>query len=573
MDNKAIALVLGQIADLLEIKGDNAFKIRAYRSAADVVATWPDAVARMDAQQLRAIPGVGKDLATRIRELAETGASPYHQELLAQFPPTILDLLRLQGVGPKTVAMLYSTLNISTLEGLSAAAREGRLRGLKGMGAKKEAQILKSIEERAKDEGRHLLPETAASAADVVQYLEGHAPDVEFIPVGSLRRGCETCGDIDILAVGGDERLMDTFVAHPRVERVLGRGSTKSSVKLSGSYQADLRLVPRQSRGAAMQYFTGSKAHNIVVRDRAIQRGFKLNEYGLFRSDNDERVAGETEEGIYQALGMAWVEPELREHRGEIEAAVAGSLPKLVTVGDLRGDLHMHTTATDGKDDLETMAAAAHRLGHQYIAITDHSQALAMANGLDERRALEHAARVRALNGRFEGLTLLAGIECDILHDGRLDLADDCLAQLDLVVASVHSHFTQDQPQMTDRILRALECPWVDVLGHPTGRRLLKREPAAMDMSAIVTAAAERGVAMEINCQPERLDLSDTHARLARERGVSLIISTDAHSVTALDRLRWGVQMARRAWVRAEDVLNTRSFADFRASLRRHRRR
>ena len=573
MDNKAVALVLGQIADLLEIKGDNAFKIRAYRSAADVVATWPDAVARMDAQQLRAIPGVGKDLATRIRELAETGASPYHQELLAQFPPTILDLLRLQGVGPKTVAMLHSTLNISTLEGLSAAARDGRLRGLKGMGAKKEAQILKSIEERAKDEGRHLLTETAATAADVVSYMRGHAPDVEFIPVGSLRRGCETCGDIDILAVGGDEQLMDTFVAHPRVERVLGRGSTKSSVTLSGSYQADLRLVPRESRGAAMQYFTGSKAHNIVVRDRAIQRGFKLNEYGLFRSDNNERVAGETEDGIYQALGMAWVEPELREHRGEIEAAVAGSLPKLVTVGDLRGDLHMHTTATDGKDDLETMAAAAHRLGHQYIAITDHSQALAMANGLDERRALEHAARVRALNGRFEGLTLLAGIECDILHDGRLDLADDCLAQLDLVVASVHSHFTQDQPQMTDRILRALECPWVDVLGHPTGRRLLKREPAAMDMSAIVAAAAERGVAMEINCQPERLDLSDAHARLARERGVSLIISTDAHSVTALDRLRWGVKMARRAWVRAEDVLNTRSFAGFRASLRRHRRR
>ncbi len=355
--------------------------------------------------------------------------------------------------------MLYSTLNISTLDGLAAAAREGRLRSLKGMGAKKEAQILKSIEERAKDEGRHLLAETAATAAEIVDYLKGQAPDVEFIPVGSLRRGCETCGDIDIVAVGGDERLMDAFIAHPRVERVLGRGPTKSSVKLSGSYQADLRLVPPESRGAAMQYFTGSKAHNIVVRDRAMQRGFKLNEYGLFRSDTDEKVAGETEEGIYQALGMAWVEPELREHRGEIEAAVAGSLPRLVTVADLRGDLHMHTTATDGRDDLETMAAAAHRLGHQYIAITDHSQALAMANGLDERRALEHAARVRALNGRFEGLTLLAGIECDILPDGRLDLADDCLAQLDLVVASVHSHFTQDQPQMTDRILRALDCP------------------------------------------------------------------------------------------------------------------
>jgi DNA polymerase (family 10) len=573
VDNRSIAQVLAQIADLLEIRGDNAFKIRAYRSAAEVVATWPDAVARMDAQQLRTIPGVGKDLAARIRELADTGASPYHRELLAQFPPTILDLLRLQGVGPKTVAMLYSTLNIATIDDLAEAARQGRLRSLKGMGAKKEAQILKSIEERQRDEGRHLLTETAATAADVVQYLRSHAPDVELIPVGSLRRGCETCGDIDILAVGGDERLMEAFIAHPRVERILGQGATKSSVKLAGSYQADLRLVPRDSRGAAMQYFTGSKAHNIVIRDRAIQRGFKLNEYGLFRSDTDEKVAGETEEGLYQALGMAWVEPELREHRGEIEAAVAGTLPTLVAVGDLQGDLHMHTTATDGKDDLESMAAAAHRLGHSYIAITDHSQALAMANGLDERRALEHAARVRALNGRYEGLTLLAGIECDILADGRLDLADDCLAQLDLVVASVHSHFAQDQQEMTDRILRALENPWVDVLGHPTGRRLLKREPAKMDMSAVVAAAAERGVAMEINCQPERLDLGDTHARLARERGVPLVISTDAHSVAALDRLRWGVLMARRAWVRPEDVLNTRPVDDFRSRLRRHRRK
>jgi DNA polymerase (family X) len=573
VDNTSIAQILGQIADLLEIRGDNAFKIRAYRSAADVVKTWPDAVAGMKEQELRAIPGVGKDLAARIRELADTGASPYHQELLAQFPPTILELLRLQGVGPKTVAMLYSTLNIATLDDLAAAARQGRLRSLKGMGAKKEAQILKSIEERAKDDGRHLLPETAATAAELVSYLQAQAPDVEFVPVGSLRRGCETCGDIDIVAVGGDERLMDVFIAHPRVERVLGRGPTKSSVKLSGSYQADLRLVPRESRGAAMQYFTGSKAHNIVVRDRAIQRGFKLNEYGLFRTDDDQKVAGETEEGIYEQLGMAWVEPELREHRGEIEAAVAGTLPRLVTVSDLRGDLHMHTTATDGRDDLETMAAAAHRLGHQYIAITDHSQALAMANGLDERRALEHAARVRALNGRFEGLTLLAGIECDILHDGRLDLAEDCLAQLDLVIASVHSQFSQDQPQMTDRILRALECPWVDVLGHPTGRRLLKREPARIDMSAVVAAAIERGVALEINCQPERLDLNDSHARLARERGVPLVISTDAHSVTALDRLQWGVKMARRAWVRAEDVLNTRGLEEFRGRLRRHRKK
>jgi DNA polymerase (family 10) len=366
---------------------------------------------------------------------------------------------------------------------------------------------------------------------------------------------------------------MDVFSAHPRVERVLGHGDTKSSVRLTGGYQADLRLVPRESRGAAMQYFTGSKAHNIAVRDRAVQQGFKLNEYGLFRSDDDTKIAGETEEGIYQALGLAWVAPELRELRGEIEAAAAGSLPALVSVSDLRGDLHMHSTATDGRDEIAAMAAEAGRLGHQYIAITDHSKALAMANGLDERRALEHAARVRALNGRFEGLTVLAGIECDILADGSLDLADDCLAQLDIVIASVHSQFSQDQPQMTDRVLRALECPWVDVLGHPTGRLLLKREPLRLDMSAVIASAARHGVALEINCQPDRLDLSDAHARLALEHKVPLVISTDAHATTALLRLQWGVLMARRAWARATDILNTLPLDALRARLRRNRSR
>lgn len=321
-----------------------------------------------------------------------------------------------------------------------------------------------------------------------------------------------------------------------------------------------------------MQYFTGSKAHNIVLRDRAVQQGFKLNEYGLFRSEDDSRVAGDTEEGIYQTLGLPWIAPELRENRGEIDAALAGSLPALVTMADLRGDLHMHTTATDGRDDLAAMAAAAHRLGHQYIAVTDHSKALAMANGLDERRALEHAARIRALNGRYDGLTLLAGIECDILSDGSLDLADDCLAQLDIVVASVHSHFSQDPQQITDRVLRALECPWVDVIGHPTGRLLLKRDPLRLDMTAVITTAAERGVALEINCLPDRLDLNDAHARAARERGIPLLISSDAHSVGALAALRWGILVARRAWAGAGDVLNTMPVDGLRARLRRNRR-
>jgi DNA polymerase (family 10) len=403
--------------------------------------------------------------------------------------------------------------------------------------------------------------------------LRDRALDVDFVPVGSLRRGCETCGDLDILAIGGNPGLMDVFIAYNGVDRVLGHGDTKSSVRLRGGHQADLRLVPDESRGAAMQYFTGSKAHNIVLRDRAIQRGCKLNEYGLYRTADESRVAGETEKGIYEALGMDWVEPELRENRGEIEAALEHRLPRLVSAGDILGDLHMHTTATDGRDDLESMAAGAHRLGHRYIAITDHSRALAMANGLDEHRTLEHARRVRALNGRFDGLTLLAGIECDILADGRLDLADDCLAELDLVVASVHSHFSQDAGQMTDRVLRALESPWVDVLGHPTGRLLLKREPLRLDVDQVISSAARLGVALEINCQVDRLDLNDVYARLAHERGARLVISSDAHSVAALGNLRWGVHTARRAWATSNVVLNTRSVDELRTLLRRHKPR
>ena len=573
MDNQQIARVFAEISDLLEIKGENAFRVRAYRTAADTIAAWGDSVERLDDKQVRELPGIGKDLANKIRELSETGTCAYHQELLQEFPPTILDLLRLQGVGPKTVALLYSSLNIRSVDELAEAARSGRLRDLKGMGAKKEALILKAVEERQKDAGRHLLPDTASVSAELVSYLRERAPDVDFVPVGSLRRGCETCGDIDILAIGGDVALMDIFIGHPKVERVLGQGDTKSSVRLQGGYQADLRLVPTESRGAALQYFTGSKAHNIALRDRAIHAGLKLNEYGIFRVEGDVRVAGDTEQGVYDALGLQWVEPELRENRGEIEAALERRLPRLVSASDLRGDLHMHTTATDGRDEIASMAAAAQRLGHSYIAVTDHSKALAMANGLDEHRALEHASRVRAFNGQFEGLTLLAGIECDILPDGRLDLADDCLAQLDIVVASVHSHFSQDEALMTDRVLKALECPWVDVLGHPTGRLLLKREPVRLDMEAVTAAAARHGVALEMNCQVDRLDLGDSHARLARERGVRLVISTDAHSVTALGNLRWGVHMARRAWATPDDVLNTRSLDDLRPMLRRNRNR
>jgi DNA polymerase (family 10) len=570
VDNLALARIFTEVGDLLEIKGENPFKIRAYRNASDTIATAGVTVTELDEAGLLAIAGIGKDLAKKIREAAETGRVQFHQDLLAEFPPTILDLLGLQGVGPKTVRQLYAELGIRTLDDLEAAARDGRLTALRGMGPKKQALILKAVDERRKHAGRHLLADAADVAAALVGYLREQAPHVEFIPVGSLRRGCETCGDLDVLAIGGGPGLMDVFTGYRLVERVLGQGDTKSSVLLRGGVQADLRLVPAGSRGAAMQYFTGSKAHNIALRDRALQRGWKLNEYGLFDADG-ATLAGDTEEGVYEALGLAWVPPELRENRGEIDAAAAGALPRLVTREDLRGDLHMHTTATDGRDDIESMALAARDAGFEYIAITDHSQALAMANGLDEARAVEHAARIREVGRRLDGITLLAGIECDIRLDGTLDLADDCLAQLDYVVASIHSGFNQDRDALTARVLRAMECPWVDTIGHPTGRLLLRREPLPFDVEAVVAAAARHGVALEINCQVDRLDLGDVHARLARERGVRLVIASDAHSQAGFGVLRWGVQIARRAWAGSADVLNTQPLDALRSSLRRHR--
>jgi len=440
------------------------------------------------------------------------------------------------------------------------------------MGAKKEALILRAIDERRRYAGRHLTAEVAGVAGRIVAALSSAQPAAEFVPVGSLRRRAETCGDLDILAVDADTAVMATFVALPQVARVLGHGETKSSVLLDSGLQADLRLVTRAQKGAALQYFTGSKAHNIALRDRALSQGLRLNEYGLTRLADGAVIAGAEEDAIYAALGLAWVPPELREHRGEIDAAARGALPALITRADLRGDLHSHTSVTDGKEDIATMAAAARDRGHEYLAVTDHSQALAMANGLDERRALAHAAAIRALDARLDGITLLAGIECDIRADGSLDLHHDCLAALDLVVASVHSGFSLEPAQMTDRLLAAIECPWVDVIGHPTGRLLLRREPLRFDLEAVLAAAARAGVALEINCQIDRLDVNDTVARAARDRGIPLVISSDAHTIAELDALDWGIGVARRAWLTAGDVLNTRPLAELRTRLRRHRR-
>ena len=573
MENLAIARLLAEIGDLLEIKNDNPFKIRAYRNASETIAHSAERIADLSDAQRLAIPGIGKDLNAKISELLATGTMAYHQALLQEFPPTILDLLHLQGVGPKTVALLYRELGIRTLDDLEGAAREGRLRSLKGMGAKKEAYILKALEERARVSGRRLLAEAHDAAGTLVSALRDHSSTADIAIVGSLRRGCETCGDLDILAAGAPPSIMEAFTGYKLVERILARGETKSSVLLWGGFQADLRLVPSDSLGAAMQYFTGSKPHNIALRDRAIRRGFKLNEYGLFRNDTGDKVAGRTEEEVYRALELELVPPELRENRGEIEAAERGELPRLVSRADLSGDLHMHTTATDGRADAETMAVAAKAAGLSYIAITDHTRSLALANGLDEAAALAHARQIRALNARLEGITLLAGIECDIRPDGTMDLAHDCLAELDIVIASVHSAFNQEEAQMTDRILRAIECPWVDVIGHPTGRLILKREGYRINFDRVVAAAAAAGVALEINSQIDRLDLDEHHARLARDRGVKLVLSSDAHSPAALGGIRWGVTTARRAWLTPADVLNTLPLGELRASLRRARGR
>ncbi len=570
LDNRAVARVLTEIADLLELKGENPFKIRAYRNGADVVAHAAEAALGLDEAGLRAWTGIGKDLATRIRDIAATGTCEIRQELLKEFPETLLEVLRLQGVGPKTVALLYRELHVKSLDDLSQAAKAGRVRGIKGMGAKKEDLILKAIEERQRHAGRHLLAKATEVADALVAYLASHAPAATIVTVGSVRRGAETSGDLDLLATGAEASLADAFVTYPTVERVLGHGPTKASVLLRGGYQADLRIVLPEQRGAAMQYFTGSKAHNIALRDRALARGWKLNEYGLFDA-HDQAIAGANEAGIYEALDLAWIPPELRENRGELAAAEGATLPVLVTPADLKGDVHMHTTESDGRESLESMVAASQARGLQYIAITDHTQSLAMTNGLDEERTYAAARHIRAYSATLTGFTVLAGIECDILADGTLDLADDCLASLDLVVASVHSAMQQDEAEMTMRVIKAIEHPSVDIIGHLTGRMLLRREPSRVNVEKVIDAAAANGVAIEINSQPYRLDLSDSHARLARDRGVKIVVNSDAHEIAALGYTRWGVLTARRAWLSPADVLNTLPVAQFRKALRRDR--
>ncbi len=573
LENKEIARLLWETADLMEIAGEDSFRIRSYRNGATAVEGYPERVFDIlhdPERKITDIPGIGKGLAVAVQEICERQSCDRRDALLQKFPPTALEFLKIQGLGPKGIALIFEHYRISTIDELERLCHEEKLRVLPRMGAKLEEKVLRSIVQYRQRTGRYLLNYVEAIATELIDTLK-QVKGVEAVtPAGSFRRGRETVGDLDLLVTGPDATAaLDVFVKFPRVDEVLGHGENKASAKVGHQgLQVDVRALPPESFGAAMQYFTGSKDHNVSVRTRAVKMGLKLSEYGLFRQADDSRVAGETEEGVYRALGLAWIPPELRENCGEIEAAAEGRLPGLVELKDIRGDIHMHTTETDGRASLEEMAEAARARGYEYIAITDHSKALAMANGLDEARAVAFAKHVRHINRDGLGIRIFSGLECDILKDGALDLANDALAELDVVIGSVHSHMNMESAEMTDRLLRALECPHLRVLGHPTGRLLLQRDPFPFDFERVVAEAVKRGVWLEINASPERLDLHGALIRSAKAKGARFTISTDAHHPKHLASMRYGVVTARRGWLGPGDILNTLPAGPFAEALR-----
>lgn len=568
--NADIAAIFNDIADLLEIEVANPFRVRAYRNAARLLQTLAEDAGGMLArgEDLTRLPGIGKDLAAKIREIVETGRCRALEQLRRDLPPTLAELLHLPGIGPKRVHALYHELDIQTPAQLYRAARDGRLRELPGFGEKTELKLLDALEAHLTTTRRFKL----ATARQYAEPLRDHlatTPGVgEAVIAGSYRRRRDTVGDLDILVTTDDAAaVMARFRDYDELDRVQSMGTTRASVLLRCGLQVDLRVVARGSLGAALHYFTGGKAHNIAMRALARERGLKVNEYGVFQGTR--RIAGDTEESVFRALGLAWIPPELRENQGEIQAAAAGTLPNLVTLADLRGDLHAHTTATDGHAGLAAMAAAARAHGLEYLAITEHSRRLTMAHGLDARRLREQGAEIDRLNSKLKGITLLKGIEVDILDDGSLDLPDAALAELDLVVAAVHSRFNLSREAQTRRILKALAHPLVSILAHPSGRLIDQRDPYDVDMPHIIRAARRRGCFLELNAHPERLDLLDTHCRLAKEEGVLVAISSDAHSEADFDNLDYGIGQARRGWLEAGDVLNSRSLAEVRRQLKR----
>jgi DNA polymerase (family 10) len=557
----------------MEVAAQDGFRIRSYRNAAAVIATHPERVQDIvlnPERKVTDIPGIGKGLAAVLAEIAQRGSFERRDEMLAKYPASALELLKIQGLGPKSIALLYEHHGVKTVDDLERICRDQKLRELPRMGAKLEEKVLRSIESYRKSAGRYLLS-FGRRAADELMAEFKSLPGIDGVEAaGSLRRGRETIGDLDILVTGpGAGAALAHIVGHPKTQEVLGRGENKASVSFGlERLQVDVRALPHESFGAAMQYFTGSKEHNVAVRTNALKRGLTLNEYGLFRVDTNERVAGADEREVYERLGYAWIPPELRENSGELEAAEQGTLPNLIELADVRGDIHMHTTETDGKATLREMAEAAAALGYEYIAITDHSKALAMANGLDEARVVAFARQVRELNDEGLPLRVFSGLECDILRDGRMDISEDALAELDLVIGSVHSYFNLESSEMTDRLMGAMESPSLKIFGHVTGRLLLQRDSYPFDFERVATLAATKNVWFEINASPERLDLPSHLIRSAKRKGCKFTISTDAHRPGHLLNMRYGVTTARRGWLEAGDVMNTRGVQEFAAAIR-----
>jgi DNA polymerase (family 10) len=571
MDNITIARLLDETAALLEIDAADPFRVRSYRRAAEAVEQQTTQLSTLvsEPKQLLAIPGIGKAMVANIVDLVTTGTIPLRTELLTRYRPTMLELLRLPGMGPKTVALIWSALQVADIDALEAAAKAGHLNKLPRMGEKFTTKLLKGIQDHRKNSSRFRIDQAQEHAERISALIRAFPGIDEITPAGSLRRGRETVGDLDLLVTGPacEPDVVAAAVEHvatlPLIDKLLAKGQNKVSFTLRNNLQVDVRLLPRASYGAALQYFTGSKMHNVALRQRAIKRGLTLSEYALLRLEDNKIIAAASEEEIYNALDLDYIPPELRENCGELEAAAAHSLPTLITLADIRGDLHMHTEATDGRDTIRQMAEAAIARGLAYIAITDHSKNLAMTNGLDDARALAHIQRIREVDAEMQSrIRILPGIEVDILAEGQLDLDDGTLAQMDIIVASVHSRFDQPIEQMTERILRALENPHTRILGHPTGRKVLRRDPYALHIDTILKRAAELGVAVEHNASPARADLNDLHLRLAKEHGCKIVVDTDAHATEELDQMRYGITQLRRAWLTKEDVLNTQPTAE-----------
>jgi len=577
MDNPTMSRLLAETADLLEIDGGDSFRIRSYRRAAETAeqTTVDLTAASADTARLLEIPGIGKGMAANLQAIAATGSLPLRDELLARYGASLLELLKLPGMGPKTVALLWDAAKISSIDQLTEAIEAGRLAGLPRMGEKQIEKLRKGIDDYRRSSGRYRIDVAEEEAQRISAYLLAFDGIERVTPAGSLRRGRETAGDLDLLVTGPacapehTGAAVDYVAAYPGIHDIIAKGENKVSFHLSNGLQVDVRLLPSASYGAALQYFTGSKAHNVTLRQRALKMGYTLSEWALARLDDDSVVAAATEEEIYAALGMDWIPPEMRENLGEIESAARHALPQLIEKADIRGDLHMHTNATDGHNTIREMAEAALAVGYSYIAITDHSKNLAMTNGLDDKRALEHIGRIREVDAEMEGrIRVFTGIEVDILADGALDLDDEVLAQMDVVIASVHSRFDQSREETTARVLRAIENPYVRILGHPTGRLLLRREPFALDMGVVLRRAAELGVAVEHNAAPERLDLNDRDLRLAKELGCKIAINSDSHDSRNLGKMDYGIRQLRRAWLGPEDVLNTLGAGEILGALR-----